>query len=241
MAGEGGDFSFSVVDDFDAHIAREIHGYSTLDQLVRGIAEASIEDGTRVYDLGCSTGRLLNTLAVTVESEVDPSRRKEVEFIGIEPNENFVRDFEPATQSVEIQKDRVTRATVLSNASLITSLFTIQFVPVQERQAILTNIYNGLNLNGVFIWAEKVHARNSRVETLLNGQHLDLKREGSSAEDILDKDQRLRAIMHPLDESTNRSLLRRAGFSDVETFWRVNNFMALIAVKSAERDGDAES
>jgi len=230
--GEGEQFSFSSIENFDEHIAREIKGYDILDDIVRGVAESTIEDGSNVYDIGCSTGRLINSLAVTLDAEPDLSRRKRVSFIGIESNENMTSQFTPASDMVQIRKERVTDKTTFENASLIASIFTLQFLPVHQRPAILKNIHDGLNPNGVFVWAEKVHASDTRIEAMLNTKHMEFKLQGSSAEDILDKDQRLRSVMRPLDLATNQRMLEDAGFSRYEVFWRVNNFLGMMAIKS---------
>lgn len=163
--GEGQAFSFSAIQNFDAHIAREIRGYETLDSIVCGLADALIEDCTNVYDIGCSTGRLINKLAVALDNETDLSRRREVGIIGFEPNENLTSEFAPANDMVQLRKERVTPETQFENASLILSLFTLQFVPTHQRPAILEHIYEGLNDNGAFIWAEKVHASDPKIES----------------------------------------------------------------------------
>ena len=230
--GEGGSFSFNQVGDFDAHIAREIRGYETLDAIVGSMADVFLEDGTNMYDIGCSTGRFMNNLARKFHAESDVSRQRSVRFVGYEPSENLTKDFVPASEDVELRKERVDKNTTFENASLISSLFTLQFMPTHLRPQIIENIYKGLNPNGAFIWAEKVHASDAKLENVLNTQHQAFKREGSSADDILDKDLRLRGIMRPLTEEANRNMLANAGFTRFETFWRVNNFMATIALKS---------
>ena len=227
----GMDFSFSTVKDFDRHIAQEIRGYKVLDSIVIGLADAVIETNTNVYDIGCSTGRLINTLALDIAAETDLSRQRKVQFIGYDPNENFAHNFVSANGSVRFCQDQVTSATRFENASLVTSIFTLQFVPIRERSGIVRNIFEGLNANGAFIFAEKVYASDSAIERLINDRHLDFKRQISSAEDILDKDKRLRAIMRPLTLASNCRMLESAGFSRYECFWRVNNFAAIIAIK----------
>lgn len=229
-SGEGANFSFSNIQDFDQHIAREIRGYKILDQIVGGMADAFIEDATNVYDIGCSTGRLINALSANLEQ--DPDEVRKVQFIGYEPNPNLTRDFTPANDQVTVRQEVVTEDTQFENASLVTSMFTLQFVPTRTRQAILENIHNGLNDHGAFIWAEKVIASDARLESLLSAQHIAFKREGSSADDILDKDMRLRRIMRPLKLATNYAMLENAGFSVYETFWRVNNFVGIVALKA---------
>lgn len=231
IAGEGADFSFDQVSDFDGHIAREIRGYDLLDTIATGLADAVIDDGTTVYDIGSSTGRFLIRLATMLDEEDDSTRKRNVRFIGFEPCEHLADSVETIPPNVEIVKSSVTPETSFENASLISSIFTMQFLPIHQREAIIKNIYEGLNDGGAFIWAEKVHASDARIEHLLTGLHNDFKREGSSAQDIMDKEKRLRAIMRPLDEHANRSMLEAVGFEKSEVFWRVNNFMAILALK----------
>jgi tRNA (cmo5U34)-methyltransferase len=229
---EGNGFSFSTIKDFDVHIAREVRGYEILDNIVSRMADAFIEADTNVYDIGCSTGRLINTLAASLAAETDESRRRRVTFIGIDPSAHFANTFKPASESVCYRLERVTDDTQFGNASLITAIFTLQFIATQERAAIIRNIHDGLNSNGAFILAERVHASDARIERILNDIHTDFKREGSSAEDILDKDRRLRAVMRPLSLTANCRMLEAAGFTRYELFWRVNNFIGIVAIKS---------
>jgi tRNA (cmo5U34)-methyltransferase len=230
IKGEGKDFSFSNIENFDNHISREIRGYKELDTIIKGIAEIAIEDKTNVYDIGCSTGRLIKELDELIKSEKDQARIKNVNFYGIEPNQNFTKDF-VTTDTLHFINDKVDDKTVFNNASLITSIFTLQFIPAKHRLEVLSNIYNGLNLNGVFIWAEKVFSKDSQIEQLLTSLHLDFKREGSEAEMIMDKEKRLRAIQRPLTLEKNIRLLEEVGFTQYDSFWRVNNFIGLVAIK----------
>lgn len=225
-------FSFSTVTDFDDHIANEIRGYRTLSRIVEGIADTVIETDTCVHDIGCSTGRLINVFAKAIDAETDPARRRNVKFFGYEPNENFVSVFRPATPSVQVLPAKVTASTKFDNASLITSLFTLQFLPMTERHAIIHNVYDGLNIGGAFILAEKVYAQDTEIDRLLTDQHLDFKSEHNEPAAILDKSRRLRAIMRPTTLEHNIRMLTTAGFTRLETFWRVNNFVAVLCLKA---------
>lgn len=225
------EFSFSTIRDFDAHIAREIRGYETLFTIATGLADAVIATGTNVYDLGCSTGRFLVTLAERIAAETDTFRRRHVRFIGIEPNENFADCHHDVPDSVTFVRERVTASTRFENASLISAIFTLQFIPIHERQAVVRNVYHGLNPGGALLLAEKVYSGDPEIDRLINDSHLGFKREVTDPAQILEKDVRLRSIMRPLTLQDNVSLLENAGFDRHECFWRVNNFVALIAIK----------
>lgn len=225
------EFSFSTISDFDAHIAGEIRGYEILDDIIQGLADMLMEDGTNVYDLGCSTGRLLNQLATSIQMETDEARKRNINFVGIEPNLNFAKDHADLPGNVRVLRSKISGKTVYDNASVILSIFTLQFIPVPERAKIIKQIYDGLTMSGAFIWAEKVYASDPQLESIINRRHIDFKQRSSSPEDILGKDQRLRAIMHPLPMRLNLEMLDAAGFTRHEVIWRVNNFVGLIALK----------
>jgi tRNA (cmo5U34)-methyltransferase len=225
------EFSFTTIRDFDSHIAQEIRGYETLFTIATGIANTVIATGTNIYDLGCSTGRFLITLAERIAAEADTYRRRYVRFIGIEPNDNFAAYHTNKPDSVTFVRERITASTQFENASLISSIFTLQFIPIHERQAVIRNVYHGLNPGGVLLLAEKVYAGDPEIERLINDSHFDFKREFTDPAQIFAKDVRLRSIMRPLTLQDNVSLLENAGFDRHECFWRVNNFAALIAIK----------
>jgi tRNA (cmo5U34)-methyltransferase len=224
-------FSFTTIQDFDVHIAQEIRGYETLFKIATGIADTVITTGTNVYDIGCSTGRFLITLAEKIAAETDPFRHRYVRFIGIEPNDNFADCHRDTPESITFMHEWVTGCTRFENASLISCIFTLQFIPIQERQAVIQNVYNGLNPGGVLLLAEKVCSADPEIDRLINDCHLDFKREATDPAQILEKDVQLRSIMRPLTFQDNISLLENAGFNRYECFWRVNNFVALIAMK----------
>lgn len=227
---EGKDFSFTTIENFDAHISSQIRGYMELDAIVKGVADFALEDGTNVYDIGCSTGRFIRTLADNLDAETDPARKKNVQFFGIEPNSNIRKDFE-TRDNVHLITDGVRTDTSFNNASLITSIFTIQFMPAHSRLPVLQNIYNGLNPNGIFVLAEKVFSDDAQIERMLNTIHLNFKRDTMLPDDIMDKENRLTAVMRPYPLTKNLKMLREVGFTQIDTFWRVNNFVGIIAIK----------
>lgn len=227
--GEGAAFSFNNIKNFDDHIGREIRGYDILDGQVSYFANAFIESGTNVYDLGASSGRRINQLAQSLDN--DPDSPRKVNIVGFEPGTSFVANYTPYNDQVKMLPESVTENTRFDNASLVMSVFTLQFIPTNLRPAILQNIHDGLIDNGAFIWAEKVISSVPRIESVITNQHLAMKREGSCADDILDKEDRIRRIMRPLELSQDLEMLEAAGFKRYEVFWRVNNFLGLIALK----------
>ena len=75
------------------------------------------------------------------------------------------------------------------NCSLITSLFTLQFMPYSCREEVINNIYDGLNEGGAFIFGEKIDTSHSRIENMLRTVYYEFKSKSFDYEDIMQKEQ----------------------------------------------------
>ena len=87
--------------------------------------------------------------------------------------------------------------------------------------------------DGAFIWAEKVVGRDAEWERIFNHSYFDFKRKSFSADAILDKEQDLRRIMHPLTTNQNLHMVRLAGFESekMNLIWKNYNFECFVMVK----------
>lgn len=216
-------FSFDTVKDFDAHIARQILEYPELDALIKDIAINFLEDGTNVYDLGCSTGRMIKELSSLYQE-------KKVTFLGIETNPNFIKDHISTDRVVFSNKDLRT-PTSFVNASMVLSIFTLQFIGEQHRERVLREAYEGLNRGGAFLLSEKVYSSTARVHKILEMRNWDLKKKQYQASEILADEKDLRDVMKPFTVEQNIADLQKAGFSEIEVVWRFNNFVAFLCIK----------
>ena len=142
-------FTFATSEEgFDNHISNSIRGYDVLNENIVSISKYFVEPQTNVFDLGCSTGNLINKI-----QEENP----EAEYYGIELCEDFAKI--PNDNIAYLEED--IRDTWIDNASFVTSVFTLQFVNPEDRLEILSNIYHGLNVGGGFVVAENVGTSDS--------------------------------------------------------------------------------
>ena len=174
-----------------------------------------IED-TQVIDLGCSTGKLLERL---------PYLGKK---IGIDIADNLLP--ESHGETLYVRKD-LRALNNLGKSSLILSIFTLQFIPYEDRPHILSTIYESLVEGGAFIWAEKVREESGELEQVLHGAHYDFKRKAFTAEQILNKERDLRPIMKVNSSTRNQILAENAGFTVGTMFWKFFNFEAWVYIK----------
>ena len=229
------DFTFAHREEgFDEHIEQSIRGYGNLLVDVVSLSRYFVENDTNVYDIGCSTGKMTQRL---IEENYDHCT--DANWYGIEIADGFqenlkdrlleIKKFDPNAWVYFEQED--IRETEITNASLVTSIFTLQFMPPREREKVISKIYNGLNKGGAFIFAEKTICENAKFQDMLTFNYYDYKRKTYTTDDIMDKEKTLRHMMKPNTWNEILDMLCGAGFGDVQPFWRNHMFVGALAVK----------
>lgn len=213
-------FSFSNVKEFDRHISQSIVGYAGLVSDIISVSEYFVESGTQVYDLGCSTGKLVKTLA---------HKYPDLVIHGIENELNFKEHLSTKDNAVFHFKDVFDCD--IRNTNFVTSVFTLQFLPIQDRKKLLEKIYSSMNKGGAFVLCEKMLAGDSKFQDMLSFMYYDHKRQHFTDTAILEKEKSLRSIMKLLTLKEYVDMLHSVGFSRVEIFWRRYIFTGVIAIK----------
>ena len=226
------DFTFAHREEgFDNHIEKSIRGYSTLLEDTINLSRYFVEDNTYIVDIGCSTGKMTKAL---IDYNLD--HYQEAKYIGLEIAEGFEKDLDKRKKElsyydyVQFLSDDA-RCYEYSNCSLVTSIFTLQFMPKTDRKELLQNIYNGLNEGGAFIFAEKTICENALVQDMITFNYYDYKRKSFDTEDIMDKERTLRHMMKPNTWREIEDMLFSVGFSVIQPFWRNHAFVGAIAIK----------
>jgi tRNA (cmo5U34)-methyltransferase len=231
------DFTFAHREEgFDEHIEHSIRGYSNLLDDVVQYSRYFVEDDTNVVDIGCSTGKFTQMML-----EANQDFCCDAHYIGVEIAEGFHNDLLKRQENInklhpwastEFLFEDV-RDYEFENCSLITSIFTLQFMPPRHRQEVIRRIYEGLNTGGAFIFGEKTVCQDPRLQNMMTFNYYDYKRKNFDTEDIMDKEKTLRHMMKPntWDEIVNN--LIEAGFwgDKIQPFWRNHTFVGAIAIK----------
>ena len=228
------DFTFAHREEgFDEHIDKSIRGYQDLLSDIVSLSRYFVEKETNVYDIGCSKGKLTEAMLKKNQDIED------VHYYGIEVADGFVGDMK--SREIKLNSDyswnkikflhEDVRDSMISNASLITSVFTLQFMSMRDRLPMIKKVYNGLNEGGAFIFAEKTICENAKFQEMITFNFYDYKRKFFDTKDIMDKEQTLRNIMKPNTWKQIEKYIYDAGFKDVQPFWRNHMFVGAIAVK----------
>lgn len=233
------DFTFdkSVVEVFPDMIQRSVPGYSTIISTIGQLAKRFHQPGTNIYDLGCSLGAATSSIRRSLDTP-------DGQIIAVDNSIDMVdrcRIHVSAFKSqlpVEVVLGDI-NDTPIDNASLVVLNFTLQFIPPDQRQALLSKICDGMKPGGALILSEKIKSSDPVCDEVLIDLHHNYKRvNGYSELEISQKRSALENVMKPAPLADNHQLLKNAGFDHSQTWYQCFNFSSLFAVKSALKQGD---
>jgi len=223
------EFNENVARVFDDMLERSIPHYRESQEMVVDWCSRFARKDSNLYDLGCSTGVMLLRVASAL-SEVPQAR-----LIGID---NSVPMLNKARENLKDVKTpwELVHADLdgdfsLTNASVVVMNYTLQFIVPERRQLLLGKILKGLLPNGCLLLTEKVLGDTPELDAAFVEIHHQFKRErGYSELEISRKREALENVLTPLKLHENIELLKQAGFSNVDVFFKWNNFAGIIAL-----------
>ena len=222
-------FDASVASVFPDMINRSVPGYATVVGMTGTLAAQHARPGSRIYDLGCSWGASLLSVAR------EPACAR-CELIGIdnsmamlEQASSHLAQF-PEANRIELQHADVLD-TPLDNASVVIMNYTLQFIPIEEREALLKRIREAMMPGDVLILSEKLTLPDPRLNEYLIDLHHDFKRQqGYSDLEIAQKRQALEDVLVPETREAHVARLNAVGFSRCDVWFQCLNFGSLIAI-----------
>jgi tRNA (cmo5U34)-methyltransferase len=136
-------------------------------------------------------------------------------------------------QSVELElRCEDVRTTTIEQASLVTMNFTLQFLPLVEREPLLRRIAEGTVAGGALMLSEKVCFENSEKQQQLESLHHAFKRaNGYSELEISQKRSALEAVLIAETIEQHLQRLKRVGYAEAEVLFQALNFVTIVAVR----------
>ncbi|MDO3384182.1 carboxy-S-adenosyl-L-methionine synthase CmoA [Gilvimarinus algae] len=225
-------FSFDqrVVDVFPDMIKRSVPGYPTILNMIGTLAERYAAADSQCYDLGCSLGAA--TLAMRHRIRAANCRIVAVDNSpAMIARARQIMDADSQEVPVELVQARL-QDMEIARASLVVLNFTLQFVPIEERDLLLKRIAEGLNPGGVLILSEKVAFADAPHQALMTELHHEFKRaNGYSELEIAQKRTAIDNVLIPESLEQHRNRLKAAGFASVDVWFQCLNFASMIAIK----------
>jgi tRNA (cmo5U34)-methyltransferase len=234
---EGGEpfrFDERVARVFPDMLRRSIPGYAASIEAIGSLAARYVRAGTNCYDLGCSLGAA--TLAMRqgirepgcriVAVDVAPAMIARCQEIVAEDDRLYGRETD-----VDVVDDDIRNIEIV-NASMVVLNYTLQFVDLADRDALIGHIHAGLNEGGILLLSEKVVDENPKMELLLSDLHHEHKRRKNySALEVARKRAALENVLVPETVGAHYRRLDKAGFRHAAVWLRYFNFVSIIAIR----------
>jgi tRNA (cmo5U34)-methyltransferase len=225
-------FDQAVVDVFPDMIKRSVPGYETILAHCGELASRYVQADSHCYDLGCSLG----ASTVAMRSRIEGRNAK---IIAVDNSSAMLDKCATILASVSsaVSTELVNQDicdTVINNASMVVMNFTLQFIPMAERSALLEKIYAGLNPGGCLVISEKLHFEPESLNTLLSDLHHQFKRaQGYSDLEISQKRDSIENVLIPETLDAHIQRLRACGFQSASPWFQCFNFCSLVSIKES--------
>ena len=223
-------FDEQVARVFPDMISRSVPGYATMIEMIGVLAARYARPATVLYDLGCSLGAATLAMAALV-----PHRDCRIVAVDnapamIERARGLIDETGPPL-SVDLVEGDI-RQVSIENASVAVLNFTLQFLPLADRDALISRIAAALQPGDALVLSEKIRFPDPDQDALQQALHHAFKRNnGYSDLEISQKRSALEAVLIPETLAEHERRLRGAGFQRVEVWFRCFNFMSLVAVR----------
>ena len=224
-------FDARVADVFADMINRSVPGYGTIISMIGTLAERYAQPDSLCYDLGCSLGAA--TLAMRRQIRAEGCR-----IVAIDNSEAMIarcQEFiarDPGTLPVDLRCADIL-AVDIENASLVVLNFTLQFIALPERAALIRKIHAGLRPGGMLILSEKIHFEDAALNELFIDLHHRFKEaNGYTQTEISRKRAAIDNVLVPETLRTHEQRILDAGFASFAVWFQCFNFASMVAVKA---------
>ena len=221
------EFDEEVASVFDDMLNRSVPYYKEMQRLTINFALNFLEENDKVFDLGCSTASTL--------IELNKSCKFNLDLNGIDNSPAMLKRALSKCKAFGVDINLIEKDIFdcdMTNAKLIISNYTLQFIRPLQREKLIKKINESLNDKGIFIFSEKVISNNNILNKQCIDEYYSFKKEqGYSEFEISQKREALENVLIPYTEEENIKMIRDAGFSHCETLFKWVNFATFIAIK----------
>ena len=227
--GKVGDFVFdaAVAQVFPDMISRSVPGYAAVINMIELLTATYAQAGSRLYDLGCSLGAASLAMARGLQGA-------DCRIVAVDNAPAMLEKArgycdQAAAGRIEFRLADI-RDVAIADASLVVLNFTLQFLPLEERDALLARIRAGLRPGGILILSEKIAGETPEEDAVLVEMHHAFKRQhGYSDLEISQKRTALERVLLPETLATHLQRLHGAGFTQAVPWFQCFNFVSILA------------
>jgi tRNA (cmo5U34)-methyltransferase len=223
------EFTPEVASVFPEHVRASVPFYDAIQDLVAEAADWLLPDEGTLADLGASTGTTAHRIAAR-----HPGRKLRAFLYDREPamldraaeDLSGLSNLHVAYVPGDFRHERLPH----EDADLTVALFTLQFLSVPDRIAVLTGARQASASTGALIVAEKVRPPDSRwAEIAAEASHDWKAAHGITDAAIRAKARALRGVLQPYPEATLLSAINAAGWTCPEVLFRWHSWCVVGA------------
>ena len=172
-------FNGEMVESFEEHVKKSIPLYEKGHKLIENLSDYFVKDDSICYEIGSSTGTLLEKVATRHSF-------RNSWFIGVEIEEDMIKKANTLYKKNNLSfVNQDINSFSFEKSDLIISYYAIGFIHPKLRQQLFDKIYSSLNWGGAFIMYEKVRANDARFQDILTNLYTEYKlQRGYCADEI---------------------------------------------------------
>lgn len=230
-------FNAAVADVFPDMLQRSIPGYAETIDSIGQLAARYVKPNTQCYDLGCSLAAATLAMRRNILAPgcriiaVDNAAAMVERCHQIVAKDDYKSDVHNSGVDVQVLHADI-REVEISHASMVVLNYTLQFLPVPDRQTMLQKIADGMIDGGILVLSEKVVDKDPHIEHLLVELHHEFKRRNAYSElEISRKRTALEDVLVPETIDVHLARLRQAGFRHAGPWLRFFNFVSIVAAR----------
>ena len=244
-------FDQRVAKVFADMISRSVPGYQQILEMLPTLTRQFRFNNSNYYDLGCSLGAGMLAMAKGLSTdglnangseaddpEAEGSDAFNATLIGIDNSAAMIAQ---AARNLAILDASAPNYCLLEqdilgckldSAAMVLMNFTLQFIALEHRDALVEKIYASLVNGGALVLSEKIKFDDAKTNQTLIGIHHQYKADqGYSQMEIAQKRDAIENVLIPETLETHTRRLKDAGFSVVTPWVQNLQFISILAVK----------
>lgn len=232
-------FNDDVASVFSDMIERSVPGYRSIVTQTGLLTARFAKSNSLCYDLGCSLGESAFAMRHQL-ARLPDAPDSNIKVVAVDNSramlsrlQNIVTSQEPESRSIDLQLVEADITNLTFEPCSVAALnFTLQFIPLEKRQALIDDLAHQLLPGGALILSEKIRFDDDKQQKLHTEMYENFKRaNGYSDLEISQKRDALEDVLLPETLTTHKARLLKAGFSSVEVWFQCFNFLSMVAIK----------
>ena len=207
-------------------ISRSVPGYQQILEMLPTITRQFKYENANYYDLGCSLGAGMLAMSEGLKDQKST-------LIGVDNSSAMIEQARENLSGLnaELLEQDLLKADI-NNAAMVLMNFTLQFIPIEQRDNAIKNIHTGLLNGGALILSEKIKFDDAKTnQTLINIHHQYKADQGYSQLEIAQKRDAIENVLIPETLNAHVKRLKLAGFSVITPWVQNLQFISILAIK----------